>query len=85
MFAVILLVNWRFNIITTNRMRYFLVAWFVIMTLFAYGITSMPYWRVATGAIVLIWCAAGFQFYRNDEVVAFAGLMARDRLVSALT
>ena len=84
MFAVILLVNWRFNIITTNRMRYFLVAWFVIMTLFAYGITSMPYWRVATGAIVLIWGAAGFQFYRNDAVVAFAGLMARDRLYPPL-
>ncbi len=79
MVTVILLVNWRFNIITNNRMRYFLVAWFVIVTLFAYGITSMPYWRVTTGAIVLIWCAAGFQFYRTDEVVEFAGLMARDR------
>ena len=79
MITVILLVNRRFNLITFSRLRYFLIAWFVIVTLFAYGITSMPYWRVTTGAIVLIWCAAGFQFYRTDEVVEFAGLMARDR------
>ena len=79
MVAVILLVNWRFNIITTNRMRYFLVAWFVIVTLFAFGLTSMPYWQIVTGTFLLIWCAAGIQFDSSGEVVNYAGLMARDR------
>ena len=79
MIALILLINWRFAIITGTRMRYFLLVWYLLVMLLAYVVTSMPHWRVATAAFLSIWCIAGFQFDRSGEVVKFAGLMARDR------
>ena len=79
MVVAILLINWRFNLITMTRLRYFLIAWFLIVTLFAYGITSIPQWRSVSAVFVLLWMVAGFQFERLGEVVQYAGLMARDR------
>ena len=79
MISVILLINWRFAVITGTRMRYFLLVWFLLVMLFAYVVTSAPRWRMATAAFLSIWCVAGFQFDRSGEVVKFAGLMARDR------
>ena len=79
MITVILLVNWRFNVITFSRLRYFLIPWFAIVTLFAYGLTSLPFWRIVTVTFLLVWCVAGIQFDRSGEVVNYAGLMARDR------
>ena len=79
MVAVILMISWQFNIITITRLRYFLVVWFVIVILFAFGITSMLYWRITTGVFLLLWCAAGYQFNRSAEVIQYAGLIARVR------
>ena len=77
MVAAILMISWQFNIITITRLRYFLVVWFVIVILFAFGITSMLYWRITTGVFLLLWCAAGYQFNRSIEVIQYAGLMTR--------
>ena len=77
MVAAILMINWQFNIITITRLRYFLIVWFVIVTLFAFGITTMPYWHITTGVFLLLWCTAGYQFDRSGEVIKYAGLMAR--------
>ena len=79
MVAAILMISWQFNIITVTRLRYFLVVWFVIVILFAFGITSMLYWRITTGVFLLLWCVAGYQFGRSGEVIQYAGLMARSR------
>ena len=79
MVAAILMISWQFNIITITRLRYFLVVWFVIVILFAFGITSMLYWRITTGVFLLLWCVAGYQFGRSGEVIQYAGLMARAR------
>ena len=77
MVVAILIISWQFNIITITRLRYFLIVWFVIVILFAFGITSMPYWHIATAVFLLLWCAAGYQFDRSGEVIEYAGLMAR--------
>ena len=50
MFAVILLMNWHFQLIPQTRIRYFLLLWFPLILVASYGLTSLPYWRVATAA-----------------------------------
>ena len=77
MVAAILMINQQFNIITIRRLRYFLIVWWIIVILFAFGITAMPYWRITTGVFLLLWCTAGYQFDRTGEAIEYAGLMAR--------
>ena len=84
MVGLILVVNWRFGVITLTRLRYFLVVWFLIVILIAYCLTSIRYWRIVTVVFILIWIAAGYQFLLSGEVVNYAGLMARDRLYPPL-
>ena len=84
MIVAILLISWRFNVITITRLRYFLIVWFAIVILFAFGLSSMPGWRITTGMFLLFWCLAGYQFGRSGEVIKYAGLMARDRLYPPL-
>ena len=84
MVALILVVNWRFRVITVTRLRYFLVVWFLMAMLIARCLTSIRYWRTATVAFILIWIGGGYQFLQSGEVVAYAGLMARDRLYPPL-
>ena len=79
MVGLILVVNWRFGVITVTRLRYFLVVWFLIAVLIAYALTSNRYWRPVSVVFILLWTAAGYQFLRSGEVIDYAGLMARDR------
>ena len=79
MITVILLINWRFNVITITRLRYFLIVWFAVVILFAFSLTAIPYWRIISGVFLLFWCLAGWQFHLSGEVIEYAGLMARDR------
>ncbi len=79
MIGSILLINWKFGLITVTRMRYFLLVWFILVTLFAYGIASLPRWRIVATVFLSIWSIAGLQFNRSGEVVRFAGLMADAR------
>ena len=84
MVAAILLINWRFNLITANRLRYFLIAWFLIVGSFAFGLTSIPHWRIVSIAFTLFWIVSGFQFHQSGDVIQYAGLMARDRVYPPL-
>ena len=79
MAALTLIVNWRFGLITFTRLRYFLILWLAVAIVLAYGLTSLPYWRIAAGLTLLIYGAGGWHFYHSGEVVEYAGLMARDR------
>ena len=74
MFAVILLMNWHFQLIPQTRIRYFLLLWFPLILVASYGLTSLPYWRVATAAFAIAWALAGFQFASSSNLFSFAGI-----------
>ena len=77
MVAAILLINWRFNLITANRLRYFLIPWFLFSTTFAFGLTAIPYWRIVSTSFALVWIVSGILFHFSGEAVQYAGLMSR--------
>jgi len=79
MVGLILALNWRFGIITLTRLRYFLLVWFRIAILMAFGLTSIRHWKPAAVLFTVLWTIAGYQFLQSGEVIAYAGLMARDR------
>ncbi len=72
----LLFVNWRFDLIILNRMRYFLLLWIPCMVLLAYGLTSLPRWRVVTALFLFLWGIAGYQFGRSTEFLDYVGLIA---------
>ena len=80
MLLLIVLLNELIGIIPLNRMRYFLILWIPFMLLFAYGLTMMPRWPWITMICLLIWCVAGYQFYRSSEIVSYIGGMAKTRV-----
>ena len=73
----LLFVNWRFDLIILNRMRYFLLLWIPCMILLAYGLTSLPRWRAITALFLFLWGIAGYQFGRSIEFLDYVGLIAR--------
>ena len=80
MLALIVLLNKQVPLIPTfdgipTRMRYFLILWIPFMLLFGYGLGRMPRWPWIAGLCLLFWCAAGWQFYRSDSSIAYAGGM----------
>ena len=79
MVGFILAINWRYGIITSTRLRYFLVVWFLIAILIAFGLTSIRHWKPVAVLFTILWSVAGYQFLQSGEVITFAGLMARDR------
>ena len=79
MISAILMINWRFEVITFTRLRYFLFVWPILVMLFAFGLTARPQWPAVSIVFIGIWIVAGVQFHRSGEVIEFAGLMARDR------
>ena len=72
----LLFVNWRFDLIILNRMRYFLLLWIPCMILLAYGLTSLPRWRAITALFLFLWGIAGYQFGRSTEFLDYVGLIA---------
>ncbi len=79
MVGLILALNWRYGIITLTRLRYFLVVWFLIAILIAFGLTSIRHWKPVAVLFTILWTVAGYQFLQSGEVINYAGLMARDR------
>ena len=73
------LVSWRFNLLTTTRMRYLLLLWFPCIILFAYSVTSLPHSLKLTALFILIWCLSGFQFARSEQILEFAGYVAQGK------
>ena len=73
------LVGWRFDLLATSRMRYFLLLWFPCMILFAYSVTSLPHSLKLSALFLLIWCLSGFQFARSEQILEFAGYAAQGK------
>ena len=73
------LVGWRFDLLATSRMRYFLLLWFPCMILFAYSVTSLPHSLKLSALFMLIWCLSGFQFARSEQILEFAGYAAQGK------
>ena len=63
-----------------TRMRYFLILWIPFMLLFGYGLSKMPRWPWIAVGCLLIWGAAGYQFYRSGIILTYAGGMTRTRV-----
>ena len=79
----ILLLNAGMGFITLNRFRYFLVIWPAALLLIAFVICALPRPKRWMTLYAALWCAAGFHFHQSGAVVDYAGLMARDRGLSA--
>jgi len=60
---------------TPTRMRYFLILWVPFTLLFAYGLSVMPRWPWTAILCLLFWCVAGYQFYRSENILTYAGGM----------
>ena len=73
------LVGWRFDLLATSRMRYFLLLWFPCMILFAYSVTSLPHSLKLSALFMLIWCLSGFQFARSEQILEFVGYAAQSK------
>ena len=76
MLAVLLVANMRFNLIPLSRMRYFLVFWWLLPILFAYGLVSVPRWKAVTALFVLLWCAAGYIYGSSDRILDYTGFIS---------
>ncbi len=79
MMSLIVLLNEMIGLIPINRMRYFLILWIPFMLLFAYGLSRMPSWTWITALCLLLWCVAGYRFYRSDDILGYVGGMAHPR------
>ncbi len=72
MMMALLLVVGQFTSLPTDRVRYSLILWFPFFILFAYGLTSVPRWRLVTTLFLLLWSAAGYQLSRSAEILDYA-------------
>ena len=84
MIVVLLLANWQSQLISLDRMRYFLVAWPPVVILLGWGLTSLPGWFVITILIGLPWCIAGYQYGQSTEILQYTGWIDRSRRFSPL-
>ena len=82
--GMLLLVSWRFNWFSLNRMRYFLIVWAPVVILLAWGLTSMPRWFAITILFILPWCIAGYQYGQSTEILKYTGWINRARKFSPL-
>ena len=76
MLAVLLVANMRFNLIPLSRMRYFLVSWWLLPILFAYGLVSVPRWKAVTALFVLLWSGAGYIYGSSDRILDYTGFIS---------
>ncbi len=84
MIMMLLLLSWRFEWIALTRMRYFLLLWIPCMILLAYGLTSLPRWRVVTALFLFLWGIAGYQYSQSTEILLYTGLVGQARRFSPL-
>ena len=77
MVALLLLANDQFALIAVTRIRYFLLAWILLVVIFACGLVSLPRWKLPTVVLLAIWFVAGSQFGQSaDFSTYYAGAKA---------
>ena len=72
MAAVLLAAQWQFKFFRITRIRYFLISWFPFVILFAWGLTSVPHWRLVTALFLLLWGIAGYQLGQPTKIVNYS-------------
>ena len=71
--GILMLMSWKFDLITNSRMRYFLLLWFPCVILIAYSMTLLSH---STGIVVIfvfLWALAGISFGRSGQILQYAG------------
>lgn len=84
MVILILVANEWIGLIPLTRMRYFLVVWIPMLLIMATGLSKIPSRRAVGMLVLLMWCAAGFQFYRSEAIMNHVGSMVFTRLYPPL-
>ena len=84
MIVALLIVSWRFEWISLDRMRYFLIVWVPLIILFAWGLTSLPRWFAITALFILSWSVAGYQYGQSTEILPYTGWVDRARRFAPL-
>ena len=79
MLATFILLNEVFGFIPLSRMRYFIIMWFPFVLLFARAISQMPRRTGLAAALLFLWCAAGFHYYRSSDILPYIGGMTKIR------
>ena len=84
MLAIILAVNELVGIIPLTRMRYFLILWVPLAVIVARALSALPLRKGLTLLILVMWCGAGFQFYRSSTIMNHVGSMLQTRMYPPL-
>ncbi len=79
MLVTFLILNEVFGFIPLSRMRYFIIMWFPFLLLFARAISQMPRWIGLAVALLIMWCATGFHYYRGEAILPYIGGMTKTR------
>ena len=82
--VILLLANHQSQLISLDRMRYFLVVWPPVVILFGWGLTSFPGWFTITILFSLSWGIAGYQYGQSAEILQYTGWIDRARRFSPL-
>ena len=80
MLAALVFTNWQFNVFAVTRLRYSLSAWPVLITLFAWALTTAPRWKTFALIFIVIWTFSGYEFYRSGRILRYTGVTARVQL-----
>ena len=75
--SILIAINWQFNMIAVNRMRYFHVPILLILILCACGLSYLQWRRALCFVFLAVWSAAGLHFANSNENTQYAGLVAR--------
>ena len=84
MIAAILALNAVVGIIPITRMRYFLVTWIPLLLVLARCLSLLPRRRLLTLLFILVYCAAGYRYYRSVDILGHAGSMVYTQLYPPL-
>ena len=79
MLLALLIIQTRFELLATSRMRYFLLLWFPGIIIFAYGLTSIPWKTVIIALIVPVWVWSAITLIDSEQVLEFAGFNVSTR------
>ena len=71
--GILMLMSWKFDLITISRMRYFLLLWFPCMILIAYSMTLLSHSTEIAVIFVVLWALAGISFGRSGQILQYAG------------
>ena len=70
--GILMLMSWKFDLITISRMRYFLLLWFPLI-LIAYSMTLLSHSNEIAVIFVVLWALAGISFGRSGQILQYAG------------